>query len=111
MDDLLHAIDSPRRRAILRFVWEEERTAGDIHRAVGEVTFGAISQHLKVLTDAGLTAVRREGRKRYYIARREHLGPLAGWLESMWDEALSGLQRLAESDERTSKKKKKRASR
>jgi len=41
-----------------------------------DVTFGAVSQHLRVLEDAGLVSVRRDGRRRLYQARREQLGPL-----------------------------------
>ena len=44
----------------------------------------AISQHLRVLGDAGLVACRRDGRHRYYRARRTELGPLRTWLEQMW---------------------------
>ncbi len=92
MSALLRAVSTPRRREILRLVWEQERSAGAIHRAFGDVTFGAVSQHLRVLQDAGLLQGRSEGRHRYYRARREELGVLREWLESMWD---SGLDRLA----------------
>ena len=96
MDALLRALGTPRRREILRLVWEEERTAGEIHRAFEDVTFGAVSQHLRVLEEAGLVRCRRAGRHRYYGARKEELGPLRGWLESMWDSALHRLGVLAE---------------
>jgi DNA-binding transcriptional ArsR family regulator len=43
-----------------------------------DVTFGAVSQHLRVLEDAGLVSVRRDGRRRLYQARQEQLGPLRG---------------------------------
>ena len=69
-----------------------ERSAGEIHRALGDVTFGAVSQHLGVLERAGLVSVRREGRRRLYQARPEGLVPLRRWLESMWDEASAPLK-------------------
>jgi DNA-binding transcriptional ArsR family regulator len=47
-----------------------------------DVTFGAVSQHLRVLEDAGLVSVRRDGRRRLYQARREQLGPLRAVLEA-----------------------------
>jgi uncharacterized protein YndB with AHSA1/START domain len=47
-----------------------------------DVTFGAVSQHLRVLEDAGLISVRRDGRRRLYQARREQLGPLRAVLEA-----------------------------
>jgi DNA-binding transcriptional ArsR family regulator len=95
----LQAVAAPRRRAILRLVWGAERSAGDIRRAMPDVTFGAVSQHLRVLVGAGLVARRHQGRFRYYRARRAALGPLRGWLESMWDDALARLTELAEMEE------------
>lgn len=99
MDDLLHALATPRRRQILRLVRGSERAAGEIHRSIGDVTFGAVSQHLRVLERAGLVRVRREGRRRLYQARPEALAPLRQWLESMWDEALAALKAHAEAEE------------
>ena len=103
MDAALLALAAPRRREILALVRRRERSAGEIHRALGEVTFGAVSQHLGVLEGAGLVTVRREGRHRIYRARPEGLGPLRQWLESMWDDALETLKRLAEAEEREAK--------
>jgi DNA-binding transcriptional ArsR family regulator len=96
---VLDALGSPRRREILRLVWDAERSAGDIHRALPEVSFGAVSQHLGVLEEAGLIARRSEGRFRYYAARRRELGPLGRWLDEMWASALGELKRLAEDEE------------
>src|SRR5262245_16237585 len=79
---------SPRRREILRLVWSEEREAGAIHRALGDVTFGAVSQHLRRLEDAGLVGVRTEGRLRFYRARPEPLGAVADALEALGSDAL-----------------------
>ena len=98
VDQLLAALQAPRRREILRFVRRRERSAGEIHRALGGVTFGAVSQHLGVLEQAGLVCARREGRSRYYVARREALEPLRHWLDEMWDDALRQLKRLAEAE-------------
>jgi len=96
---VLAVIAEPRRQEILRLVWTEERAAGDIHRAIGDVTFGAVSQHLRILTEAGLVAVRKDGRHRYYRARRAALGPLRKWLEQMWADKLGDLAALAEGEE------------
>lgn len=93
---MLQAVATPRRREILRLSWDRERSAGEIHRALGDVTFGAVSQHLKVLESAGLVSARREGRRRFYRARPEALGPLREWLESTWDAALYRLKLRAE---------------
>ena len=92
----LAAIASPRRREILRLVWRDELMAGDIHAAMPDVTFGAVSLQLRTLAGAGLVDVRTEGRHRYYRARREALGPVAEVLEQMWSDALWRLKLHAE---------------
>ncbi|HEY8174680.1 MAG TPA: helix-turn-helix domain-containing protein [Gemmatimonadaceae bacterium] len=93
---LLSAIASPRRQEILRLVWDEECSAGAIHRSMDDVTFGAVSLQLKSLEDAGLVRSRAEGRFRFYRARREALGPIAVVLKRMWDDALWRLKLAAE---------------
>ncbi|HSK35711.1 MAG TPA: metalloregulator ArsR/SmtB family transcription factor [Actinomycetota bacterium] len=95
----LRAVSEPRRRQILRLVWDRERPAGEI-AASFDVTFGAVSQHLRVLHDAGLVSVRRDGRRRLYQARREHLGPLGDVLEDLWRGRLEELRALAEAEDR-----------
>jgi DNA-binding transcriptional ArsR family regulator len=97
--DAMTAAASPRRREILRLVWSEERPAGEIHRALGDVTFGAVSQQLRALERAGMVAARTDGRRRLYRARREALGPVAAALEAMWDDALYELKLRAELEE------------
>jgi DNA-binding transcriptional ArsR family regulator len=97
--DALHAVAEPRRREILRLVWDAERSAGDV-AAHFDVTFGAVSQHLGVLRKAGLVSVRKDGNRRLYRADRAALGPLAAWLESMWSAELDTLAALAEQVER-----------
>jgi len=93
---VLAAIASPRRREILRLVWERELMASAIHQAMPDVTFGAVSLHLRSLAEAGLVDVRIEGRQRIYRARREALGPIGRMLEQMWGQALWRLKVLAE---------------
>lgn len=93
---LLSAVASPRRREILRLIWKEERSAGDIHREMPDVTFGAISLQLKALHEAGLLDIRAEKQFRYYRARREAFGSVGAMLERMWDDALWRLKLAAE---------------
>ncbi|HET9793180.1 MAG TPA: metalloregulator ArsR/SmtB family transcription factor [Thermoanaerobaculia bacterium] len=92
----LALVAAPRRREILRLVWDRERGAGEIAAAMPDVTFGAVSQHLALLSRAGLVQCRREGRRRYYAARKGELEPLREWLESSWDDALARLKTKAE---------------
>ena len=105
MDAVLHALGAPRRREILRLLRRRERSAGEIHRALGDVTFGAVSQHLGVLEQAGLVSARREGRGRFYAARREGLQPLREWLDEMWADALERLKQVAEAEEKGSRER------
>lgn len=93
----LKAIASPRRRRILRLVWDEERTSRDIASHF-DVSWPAISQNLRVLEDAGLVRVRRDGTTRHYKADRAGLGPLRSVLLRMWEEDLDRLAELAESE-------------
>ena len=93
---VLSAIASPRRREILRLVWHDELEAGAIHRAMPDVTFGAVSLQLRELSKAGLVESRAEGRHRLYRARRDALGPVGRMLEGMWSDALWRLKLQAE---------------
>ncbi len=96
--DAVKVIAEPRRQQILRLCWTAERSAGDLAAAF-DVTFGAVSQHLKVLRDAGLVTVRQEGTRRFYSADRAALGPLATYLESQWNGQLDRLASIAERTE------------
>jgi DNA-binding transcriptional ArsR family regulator len=93
---VLAAVASPRRREILRLVWTQERAAGEIHAAMPDVSFGAVSLQLRALSEAGLLDCRRAHRHRFYSARREALGPVGAALEHMWDDALWRLKLQAE---------------
>jgi DNA-binding transcriptional ArsR family regulator len=97
--ELLSIIASPRRREILRLLWEDDLTAGAIHEAMPDVTFGAVSLQLKVLLEAGLVERQPDGQYRRYRVRREALQPVAAMLEAMWADALWRLKLQAELDE------------
>jgi DNA-binding transcriptional ArsR family regulator len=90
------AIASPRRCEILRLVWRRELAAGEIHAAMPDVSFGAVSLQLRALSGAGLVECRREHKYRFYRARPEALGPVAATLERMWADALWRLKLQAE---------------
>jgi DNA-binding transcriptional ArsR family regulator len=82
------AVASPRRREILRLLWSTELSAGAIHHAMPDVTFGAISLQLGALLRAGLVDARREQRSRFYRACPERMGAVRQVLERMWDDSL-----------------------
>jgi len=94
---LLRALSTPRRREILRLVWDGERAVGEIRDGLpDEVSFATVSEHLQVLAAAGLVTSRRAGKYRYYRAEKAGLGALRAWLEATWDGALARLTLLAE---------------
>ncbi len=82
----------------MRLVWNQELSAGEIAERM-PVSFPAVSQHLAKLRAAGLVTVRREGRMRYYKARKRDLGTLELYLEQMWSESLDRLKALSEAAE------------
>lgn len=100
MPDAMTALSSPKRREIIRLVWDTERTAGEIAAAFA-VTWPAISQNLRVLKASGLVTERRLGTRRLYRADRDALKPLAAYLQEMWERDVDRLRLLAEADERT----------
>lgn len=91
MDAAIHAVAEPIRRRILELVVDEERTVSDLASNF-PVTRPAVSQHLRVLHDAGLVTVRPDGRRRYYRARPEGLAELRRWLETFWRTSLRNLK-------------------
>jgi DNA-binding transcriptional ArsR family regulator len=95
--DALQVVGEPRRREILRLVWDRERSAGEIASAF-DLTFGAVSQHLRVLREAGFVTVRSAGNRRFYRADRGSLGPVAQALEAMWSTSLDRLAAAVEAD-------------
>jgi DNA-binding transcriptional ArsR family regulator len=64
----------------------------------------AVSQHLKVLKDAGLVEERSEGVRRIYSVRREGLAELREWLDSFWGDALDAFKLEAENTYKTRKR-------
>jgi DNA-binding transcriptional ArsR family regulator len=88
---ILDAIVSPRRREILRLVWDRELSAGEIASRF-EISWPAVSQNLGVLLKAGLIAERREANRRFYRAKPQALGSLRAAVEEMWAQDLGRLQ-------------------
>jgi DNA-binding transcriptional ArsR family regulator len=99
MEAALKAIAEPRRRAILKLVRDQERSAGEIASQF-DVSRPAVSQHLSVLKEAGLVSERRNGTRRLYRARPEGLTGLRAFLDEFWDVRLEALKREAEREER-----------
>jgi DNA-binding transcriptional ArsR family regulator len=93
--DTLQVVAEPHRREILRLVWDRELAAGEI-AANFDLTFGAVSQHLGILKEAGMVSVRKEGNRRFYKADLDDTSPLRATLEAMWESTLDRLVRVIE---------------
>lgn len=91
----MQIVAEPTRREIIRLVWDDEMSAGDIASRF-DITFGAVSQHLSRLREAGLVEMRRDGNMRIYRADRDALEPFRQILEMAW---AGTLQRLADTIE------------
>jgi DNA-binding transcriptional ArsR family regulator len=99
MDDALRAVADPTRRAILRLVRDGELPAGEIAAHFPSMSRPAVSQHLRVLVDAGLVSVRPDGNRRLYRWRRDGLRDAVAFVEEMWSQSLARLKVAAEREE------------
>ena len=93
----LKALAEPRRQQIVRLVRAGPRSVGEIADQV-DVTQQAVSQHLQVLTDAGLLAVQRHGTRRLYAIRPEGFESLERFLAGLWPAGLTRLKAVVEAD-------------
>lgn len=93
--DVFVAISHRARRQMLDLLAESKRSVSDI-AAHFEMSRPAVSQHLRVLLDAGLLTEQRHGRERRYHFIPERLGPVREWItqyERFWDDHLQRLQK------------------
>jgi DNA-binding transcriptional ArsR family regulator len=91
------ALAEPRRRAMLLLVRDSPRSVNEIAEHF-DISQQAVSQHLQVLKDAGLVAVRPEGRRRLYVVRPEGLESLEAFLAELWPASLRRLKDAVEGD-------------
>lgn len=94
---VMRTLADPTRRAVLeRITQNREMSVADLTQGSG-VTQGAISQHLKLLKQAGLVAERPEGRKVYYRAQPGGFEPLVDWMDhyaAFWRDRFDNLKNL-----------------
>jgi DNA-binding transcriptional ArsR family regulator len=93
--DVFMAISHRARRRMLDLLTAAERPVSDI-AAHFEMSRPAVSQHLRILLDAGLVAEQRHGRERRYRLVPERLAPVREWIalyERFWDDRLDRLQK------------------
>src|SRR5215469_8641095 len=90
-DSALAALADPTRRQLFERLKSGPRPVGAIAHGM-PVSRPAVSQHLKVLKEAGLVADRPEGTRRVYYIDPKGLGALREWLDQLWDESLVAFQ-------------------
>jgi len=100
IDEQLAALASETRREVLLLLVERPRSVGEVADRL-PVSRPAVSQHLKVLVDAGLATVRANGTRRVYAADPAGVEALRTWTERLWTAALDGLDQLANPQEDT----------
>jgi DNA-binding transcriptional ArsR family regulator len=94
----LAALADPTRRSVFERLAGGPRSVGEIAAEL-PVSRPAVSQHLRVLKEAGLVAERRNGTRRYYRVRPDGLAELRRYVERFWEEALSSFKAAAERGE------------
>jgi len=92
------ALADPTRRAVFERVAEHPRSVGALAAGL-PVSRPAVSQHLKVLKDAGLVIDEAQGASRVYRIDPNGLGPLRRWLDQQWERSLDNFKRLAEQED------------
>ena len=85
------ALADPTRRRVLERLSRGPRAVGEIAASL-PVSRPAVSQHLKVLKDAGLVSDRQDGARRIYAIDPSGLGAMRAWLDQLWDGALEALK-------------------
>ncbi len=95
--EALSALGDPTRREIFERLIDGPRAVGDL--ALGlPVSRPAVSQHLRVLKEAGLVSDRAEGTKRVYQIDPAGLGAVRQWLDRFWDASLDAFREAVEKD-------------
>lgn len=95
---MLDALAAPTRRTVFEKLKAGPRSVSELAEGLS-VSRPAVSQHLKVLKEAGLVSERRDGVKRIYRLDTEGLGALRDYFNSFWDDALDAYKRSLESSD------------
>jgi DNA-binding transcriptional ArsR family regulator len=92
------ALGDPTRQAIVERLVNGPLAVGELAAEL-PVTRPAVSQHLKVLKEAGLVVDRKVGTRRLYQVDPRALADLRAYFDSFWDQALAAFRTAAESEE------------
>jgi DNA-binding transcriptional ArsR family regulator len=101
-DEAFGVLGDPTRRAIVLRLAEAPQAVGALAASL-PVSRPAVSQHLKVLKDAGLVSEQAEGTRRIYRVNEAGLSALRDQLDTFWNRALAGFQATAEEPERSNR--------
>ncbi len=93
--DGMNALGDPTRRAIFELLADGPRPVGEIAREL-PVTRPAVSQHLKVLKEAGLVIDRADGNRRLYQLNPDGVGALRAYFDRFWNRALTSFKHAVE---------------
>lgn len=91
------ALADPTRRTLFERIADRPRSVGALAAEL-PVSRPAVSQHLKVLKDAGLVIDEARGTARIYRIDPHGLGPIRRWLDQQWERSLDNFKRLAEQE-------------
>jgi len=103
-DNALAVLADPTRRKVFERLRGGPRPVNMLAAGL-PVSRPAVSQHLKILKDAGLVEERSEGVRRIYSVRREGLAELRAWLDSFWGDALDAFKLEAENSYKSQESK------
>lgn len=95
---VLVALAEPTRRQVFEGLRDGPRSVGELTDVV-PVSQSAVSQHLRVLREAGLVTERREGTRRLYRVDPDGLSGLRAYLDGFWDDALEAFRRFADEED------------
>jgi DNA-binding transcriptional ArsR family regulator len=104
-DRVFAALTDPTRRAVFERLRRGPRPVGELAKGL-PVTRPAVSQHLKVLKEAGLVTDRSEGTRRIYYIDPKGLGAMRAWLDQFWESALDAFALAVENEHRAKQDKK-----
>jgi DNA-binding transcriptional ArsR family regulator len=96
--EAIQALGDPTRRTVFERLREGPRSVGDLASGL-PVSRPAVSQHLRVLKDAGLVRERREGTRNFYSVNGDGLAELRDYFEAFWEEALASFKEVVEREE------------
>jgi DNA-binding transcriptional ArsR family regulator len=88
-------LGDPTRRAIFEHLARHPSSVGDLADRL-PITRQAVSQHLQVLKDGGLVVATAAGTKRIYRLNTDGVDALRGYLQRIWDDALTSFEKAAD---------------